>query len=157
MTPQQISTGFACWLRYCSDVADRRTTKLCRMFGRLLQCIIFGACCPLSEFLQVQNSLYVQVVHYPIYAALLHGTPAAGVSQTLRRGTRNVITELSQRAPPISGWAAITLGIGPHSSYYTLFTCCHAVVKRSGRGGVVLWPTLAILRSTALRLLSYLQ
>jgi len=25
-------------------------------------------------------------------------------------------TELSQRAPPIFGWAAITLGIGPHSS-----------------------------------------
>ena len=23
--------------------------------------------------------------------------------------------ELSQRAPPIFGWAAITLGIGPHS------------------------------------------
>jgi len=39
-----------------------------------------------------------------------------GVSQTLRRGTRNGITELSQTAPPIFGWAAITLGIGPHSS-----------------------------------------
>jgi len=43
------------------------------------------------------------------------GTPAAGVSQTLRRGTRNGITELSQRAPPIFGWAAITLDFGPHS------------------------------------------
>jgi len=42
-----------------------------------------------------------------------------GVSQTLRRGTRNGITELSQRAPPIFGWAAITLGIGPHSSSCT--------------------------------------
>jgi len=69
----------------------------------------------------VQNSLYVQVVHYPIYAALLHGTPAAGVSQTLRRGTRNVITELSQRAPPIPGLVAITLGIDPHSSYYIVY------------------------------------
>jgi len=48
------------------------------------------------------------------YVALLHGTPAAGVR--LRRGTRNGITELSQRAPPIFGWAAITLGIDPHSS-----------------------------------------
>ena len=36
--PQQISTGFASWLRYCSDVAYRRTTKLCTMFGRLLGC-----------------------------------------------------------------------------------------------------------------------
>jgi len=49
----------------------------------------------------VQNSLYVQVLRSPILAALLHGTPAAGVSQTLRHGTRNGITELSLRAPPI--------------------------------------------------------
>ena len=34
--PQQISTGFASWLCYCSDVAHRRTTKVCTMFGRLL-------------------------------------------------------------------------------------------------------------------------
>jgi len=52
-----------------------------------------------------------------ILAALLHGTPAAGVSQTLRCGTRNGITELSQKAPPIFGRAAITLDIGPYSSY----------------------------------------
>jgi len=50
-------------------------------------------------------------------AALLHGNGAVGVSQTLRRGTRNGITELSQTAPPIFGWAAITLGIGSHSSH----------------------------------------
>jgi len=30
----------------------------------------------------VQNSLCVQVLPSPILAALLHGTPAAGVSQT---------------------------------------------------------------------------
>jgi len=47
----------------------------------------------------------------------LHVTPAAGVSQALLRGIRNGITELSQRAPPIFVWAAITLAIGPHSSY----------------------------------------
>ena len=32
----------------------------------------------------------------------------------------NYGTELSQRAPSIFGWAAITLGIGPHSSYQLL-------------------------------------
>jgi len=48
--------------------------------------------------------------------SVLHGTPAAGVSQTLRLSTGNGITELSQRAPPIFGWEAITLGIGLHSS-----------------------------------------
>ena len=36
--PQQISTGFASCLRYCSDIAHRRPTKLCTMFGRLLGC-----------------------------------------------------------------------------------------------------------------------
>ena len=43
---------------------------------------------------------------------------AAGVSQTLQRRTRNGITELSQRASPICVRAAITLGIGPHSSLF---------------------------------------
>ena len=48
----------------------------------------------------------------------MHGTPAAGDSQTLRRRTRNGITELWHMAPSIFGRAAITLGIDPHSSYY---------------------------------------
>jgi len=42
-----------------------------------------------------------------VLAALLHGTLVVGVSQTLRRWTE---------ALPIFGRAAITLGIGPHSS-----------------------------------------
>jgi len=62
--------------------------------------------------------------------ALLHGTPAAGVSQTLRRGTKNGITERLQMAPPVFVWAAITLGIGPHSSldlglHFVCLTFCH--------------------------------
>ena len=43
-----------------------------------------------------------------VLAALLHGTPVLDYSQTLR---------LEQRAPPIFGRAAITLGIGPRSSF----------------------------------------
>jgi len=81
----------------------------------------FGGYCHLMEFCQVQNSLYVQVLRSPILAALLHGTPAAGVSQTLLRSTRSEITKLSQRAPPIFGWEAVTLGIGPHSNFYLFF------------------------------------
>jgi len=34
--PQLISTGFASWFRYCTNVAQRRSTKLCTMFGCLL-------------------------------------------------------------------------------------------------------------------------
>jgi len=68
----------------------------------------------------VQNSHYVQLSCSPILAALLLSTPATGISETLRHGTRNGIMELSQRAPPIFGWAAITLGIGPHSNLFLL-------------------------------------
>jgi len=81
---------------------------------------IFRGSCLMTEFCRVQNSLCVHVLRSPILAALLHGTPAAGVSQTLWLGTRNGITELSQMAPPIFGWVAITLitlSIGPHSSF----------------------------------------
>jgi len=118
---QQISTGFACWFVYCSDVAHRRNNQTLHdvwpSLG-LVHCIyIFGSSCPLTEFCQVQNSLYVQVLRSPILAALLHGTSAVGARQTFRRGTRNGIMELSQRAPPIFGWAAIMLGIGAHSSF----------------------------------------
>jgi len=52
---------------------------------------------------------------------------SSGASQTLRRDTRNGITGLSQRAPVIFGWAAITLGIGPHlvlcEMFYRAFLC----------------------------------
>jgi len=103
---QQISAGFASWLRYCSDVAKRRSTKLCTMFGRLLgwyTIYAFWGLFPLTEICQVQNSLCVQVLRSLILVALLHGTRAAAVSQTLWRGTRNGIMELSMRAPLIIG------------------------------------------------------
>ena len=89
---QQISTGFASWLRYCSDVAQRRSTKLYTMFGRLL-CRFWGFLPPngILPGGEVQNSLCVQVLRSPILAALLHGTRAAAVSQTSWRGTRNGI------------------------------------------------------------------
>jgi len=91
--------------------------------GLLHYIYVFGGSCPLTEFCPVQNSLYVQVLRSRILAALLHGTPAAGVSQTLRRGTRNGNTELSKRMPPIFGRAAITLGIGPYFSFYSAPQC----------------------------------
>jgi len=74
-----------------------------------------GAFCRLTKFCPVQNSLYVQVLRSPVLAALplLHGTPAAGVSHALRHGTRNGITELSQRAPPISAGHSHHVGHRP--------------------------------------------
>jgi len=82
--------------------------------------IHFPGSCPLREFCQVQNSLCAQVLRSSILAALLHSTQALGVSQTLWRCTRNGIKELLWRVPPIFSRAAITLGIGPHSSC----SCC---------------------------------
>jgi len=57
---------------------------------------IFRGSCPLTEFCAVQYSVYIRILRSPVLAALLHDNPAADVSQSLRRGTRNGITELSQ-------------------------------------------------------------
>jgi len=84
--PQQISRGFACWLRCCNDFAQRFSTKLCMMFwpspGLVQYVYIFGGSCPLTDFYQVQNSLCDQVFHSSIFAALLHSIRVVGVSQT---------------------------------------------------------------------------
>jgi len=103
--------------RLAFDVAQRNFAYVWLSPGLVNYIIHFRELLPLTEFCQVHNSLYIQVLRSPILPALLHGTPTAGISQTLRRGTRNGITELSQRAPPIFGWVAITLGIGKHSSF----------------------------------------
>jgi len=100
-----------------SPEANQTLHDLWQSPGLVHYIYIFEGSCPLTEFCYVQNSLCVQVLRSRILAALLHGTPTADVCQTLRRGTRNGITELSQTTPPIFGWAAITLGIGPHSSF----------------------------------------
>jgi len=76
--------------------------------------------CPSLAFSYIgvlKRDVKLQLTNSPILAALLHGTWPVGVSQTLWRGTRNGVTELLHMAPPIFGWVAITLGIGPHSSY----------------------------------------
>ena len=74
-----ISTGFASWLRYYTDVAERRSTKLCTMFGRLSHWYaiytLLEAFAP-NVISSVQNSLCFQVLRSPILAALLHGTRA---------------------------------------------------------------------------------
>jgi len=60
------------------------------MFGRVLRCYTVytfpGALATLTEFCPVQNSLYVQVLRSLILQALLHGTPAAGVSYGVVQG-----------------------------------------------------------------------
>jgi len=55
-------------------------------------------------------SATAELLSYYILAALLQGTRAVGVSQTAAFSNQH-------RAPPIFGRAAISLGIGPHSSF----------------------------------------
>jgi len=139
--PLTVEIGSGVWgtvatfSRFCilpSLLQQRRSLEanqtLCDVwpFPRLVHYIyISGGSCPLMEFCGLQNLFYVQVLHSPVLASLLYSTPAAGMSQALRHGTRNGIMQLLQRAPPIFGWAAITLGIGPHSSFF----CCFGLVS----------------------------
>jgi len=53
---------------------------------------IFGGSCPVTEFCQVQNSLFVQLLLSPILTALLHGT---------RVGALAKLCGVEHRAPPI--------------------------------------------------------
>jgi len=49
---------------------------------------------------------------FRVLATLLHGTPVLGSAK---------VCGVEQRAPPIFGRAAITLGIGPHSTLFIVF------------------------------------
>jgi len=71
-TPANFN-GFRVSLRYCSDVAQRKPTKLCTTFGRVLawyNIYTFSGVLPRNGILQVQHSVCVQVLRSPILAAL---------------------------------------------------------------------------------------
>jgi len=55
---------------------------------------------------------------FRVLAALLHGTLVVAVNQNCG---------VEQRAPPIFGRATITLGIGLHSSYFSLQNFVHVI------------------------------
>jgi len=117
--PQQISTGFASWLRYCTNVAQRSSTKLCTMFGRLLgwyTVYTFWGLLLLMEFYQVQISLCVEscVLYWQRYCTALEQWASAKLCGVVQ--VRELRRFRSSLAPSILHRAAITLGIGPHSS-----------------------------------------
>jgi len=97
----RVLASLLCPYRRRSTEANQTLHDVWPSPGLVHYMYIFGGSCPVTEFCQVQNSLCVQVLRSRILAALLHGTQVVGVSQTF---------------PPIFGRAAITLGIGPHSS-----------------------------------------
>ena len=107
--PQQISTGFTSCLRYCSNVAHRRPTKLCTMFGRLLGCTHFRRLLPPHGILPG-----AKFTLRPSLAFSYIGSVTARHSSSRRQPNLaawykewNYVT-FAQTAPPIFGWAAIT-------------------------------------------------
>jgi len=94
--------GFASWLPYCSDVAHRRPTN--PNFARSLviswagyTIYTFTGLLPPDGILPRAKFTLRPSLRSPILAALVHGTPAAGISQTLRRDTRNGIRNFRRR------------------------------------------------------------
>jgi len=79
---------------------------------------IFGGSCPLAEFCPVQSSLYVLVLRSLLLAC------SVTARHSMQRASANFAAWYKEwnygtfaEAPPIFGWAAITLGIGSHSSF----------------------------------------
>jgi len=92
-----------------STKADQTLHNVWPSPGLLHYIYIFGVYCPLTEFCQVQNSLCIQ--SYILLYWQHHCT-------ALQQRASAKLCSIEKRAPPIFGMAAITLGIGPHSS------CC---------------------------------
>jgi len=124
-----------------------------------------GGCCRLTvtEFCHVKNSLCVQVLRSPILAALLRGTRAVGVSQSLRHGTRNGITELSLLVIFNRGRHLYSEGghhVG-HRPMFSLISICHPLLvvscnDRMGAGDATTL-TQALLASYTVQCLSHSQ
>ena len=99
--PQKISTGFASWLHYCTDVAQRRSAKLCTMFGHLLGryniYTFSGALGPWRNFATFKIHC-VQVLRSPIlavtarqFAALSRGRHLHSAGQPSRWALAHIV------------------------------------------------------------------
>ena len=83
--------NFNCFRILASILQRRRSTEANQTLhdvrplpGRVEHIHIFGSCCPIMEFCQVQNSVVFSKSCALLLTALLHGTRAVGASQTLR-------------------------------------------------------------------------
>jgi len=56
--------------RRCSTEVNRTLHDVWPSAGLVYYIYIFGGCCPLTEFYQVQNSLCVQVLRSPIFGSV---------------------------------------------------------------------------------------
>ena len=119
--PQQISTGFVSPHRYCTNVAPRKSTKLCTMFVcHLGWYTIFFL--PPNRTATCKIHFASKVLCSPILAALMHCTRAVGISQTFWHDTKMKLRNFRFSLFSTEGATCIprvarTLGINPHSSF----------------------------------------
>ena len=129
--------GFTYWLRYCSDIAHRKPTKLLYISWAATLYTFPGDLAPNGVLPGTKFTLCPSLA-FACIGNVTARHSSRGHHQTLQRGTRNGITELSQRAPPIFGRAAITLGISPHSSASLLFESILQCIPRATASRLVL-------------------
>jgi len=104
--------AFASWLRYCSDVAQRKPTKLCTTFGPYLAGRVYIH----FRRLLLSNGILRGAkftLHPPNLALSYWQCYCTAVEQWARAKLCGV----EHRVPPIFGRVIMTLGIGPHSSF----------------------------------------
>jgi len=117
--PQQILTGFASCFHYCSDIAHRRPSKLsgCLAISSAAALYIhFRGLLPPDRIL-----LGAKFTLHPSLGFSYIGNVTARHSSSRRQPTfaawyKEWNYQVLHGAPPIFSRAAITLGIGPHSS-----------------------------------------
>jgi len=126
---QQISTGFTSWLRYCSVITQRKSTKLCTVFGHLLGWYtIFtfsGALAPQWNSARCKihfASKSCFLLFWQCYGTVLEQWASAklcGMVQGMELWNF-CFSSFSTEGTTYIPRAAIMLGIGPHSSYYLI-------------------------------------
>jgi len=86
------------------------------MFGRLLRCytITFSGALAPDSLTGVKFTLRPGLA-FSYIGSVTARHSSSGRQPNFAAWYKDGITELSQRAPPIFGRVAITLGIGPHS------------------------------------------
>ena len=99
--------------RRCSTEADQTLHNVWPLHGLVDYIYIFGGCCSVMEFCQVQNSLCV----LPSLAL----SYSQRYCTTVEQRARAKLCGIEHRAPPMFGSASIRLGIGPHSSSVLIF------------------------------------
>jgi len=115
--------AFVSWLCYCSDIAHRRPTKLCTMFGHLLGWYsgtlyihFWGFFAPGRILPGAKITLHPSLVFFYI-GSVTAGHSSSRLSQTLRRGTRMELSNFRRGRHLYSAGQPLCWGISPHSSF----------------------------------------